>query len=206
MIVHSIIKIMKVVGLTGGIGSGKTIVSNVFIKLGIQVYNSDIQAKILMNTDMQIINQLKDHFGKDVYLKDRTLNKNKLAEYIFNDKSKLQIVNNIVHPVVSNHFKNWLQNQSSKYVIKETAILFESETYKDTNIIITVFAPESLRIKRLLKRDNTTVNDIRSRIKNQISEEEKMNRSDYIIYNYEEQLVLPQIIQIHKSIIRNHIS
>lgn len=194
---------MKIVGLTGGIGSGKTTVAEVFKRLNVPVYNSDIEAKKLMNSNSEIKTKLILEFGDKVYL-NNTLNKKFLAEIIFNDKQKLEFVNSVVHPIVISHFNNWTKKQTTKYVVKENAILFESGMQKYVDIIITVVAPQEIRIQRVKKRDNTTYAEIKSRINNQISDKEKVKQSDFIIHNDNLQLVFPQIIKIHKEIMKNY--
>ncbi len=189
---------MKIIGLTGGIGSGKTIVAEVFEKLGIPVYNSDIEAKQLMNTDSDIINKLKTVFGYDIYSDKNILNRKKLAKLIFNNKEKLNTVNSIVHPAVKKHFNNWVKEQTSSYVIKETAILFETGIYKDVDKIITVIAPAELRIKRVMKRDNLTRDEIIKRMSNQTDDEIKVKQSDFVIVNDEKTLIIPEILKIHE--------
>jgi len=192
---------MYIIGLTGGIGSGKTLVSKVFENLGIAVYNSDIEAKLLMNNDSDIINKFKMIFGFEIYDENNRLNKKKLADLIFNDKNKLNTVNSIVHPAVKKHFTNWVQMQKSPYVIKETAILFESGIFKDVDKIITVTAPIELRISRLVIRDNSNKKDILERVNNQLNEDYKIKNSDYVIYNDNKQLIVPLILRIHQKIL-----
>ncbi len=189
---------MIIIGLTGGIGSGKTLVSEVFKKLGIAVYNSDIEAKNIMNTDETVIHKLKMIFGYGIYNPNNKLNRKKLAEYIFNNKDKLNTVNSIVHPAVKKHFNKWLKKQNSPYVIKETAILFETGIYKEVDKIITVSAPINIRINRIKKRDKLSDKEIKNRINNQTDDEFKKKRSDFIIINNEKKLIIPQIIKIHK--------
>ncbi len=191
---------MIIVGLTGGIGSGKTIISKVFKKLGIPVYNSDIEAKKLMNSDFNIINKLKMIFGYDIYDANNFLNRKKLAHLIFNNKEKMNTVNGIVHPAVKKHFLNWAENQHSLYVIKETAILFETGIYKDVDKIISVICPAEIRIQRVIKRDHISREDIIKRINNQSDDNLKIEKSDFIIHNDEKQLILPQILKIHKTL------
>ncbi len=192
---------MKIIGLTGGIGSGKTTVCKVFEKLGIPVYYADIQAKLLMTSNFEIKNQLIKRFGVQTYINNE-LNRKYIAEQIFNNKENLNFINSIVHPVVRNHFAEWIQKQNSPYIINENAILFESGFYKDTNIIVSVITPENIRIKRVIERDNTTTEAVKSRINNQISDKEIINQSDYIIYNDSTNLILPQILQIHRNILK----
>ena len=193
---------MKIIGLTGGIGSGKTTVCKVFEKLGIPVYYADIQAKLLMTSNSEIKNQLIQRFGEQTYINNE-LNRKYIAEQIFNNKENLNSINSIVHPVVRNHFKEWTKQQQAPYIINENAILFESGFYKDTNIIISVITPEIIRIKRVVKRDHTTIEAVKSRINNQISDEERVKQSDYIIENNNLKLVLPQVLKIHKDLLRS---
>ncbi|MCF6367163.1 MAG: dephospho-CoA kinase [Bacteroidales bacterium] len=190
---------MKIIGLTGGIGSGKSIVCKVFEKLGIPVYNSDIEAKKLMNSTPEIKNKLISKFGKEVYLQNK-LNRKFLANIIFNDEKKLKFINSLVHPIVKNHFNKWVSLQNSSYVINENAILFESNMYKNVDIIITVTAPEKIRIKRVKQRDNTNFEEVKARIKNQISDKARIKKSNFIIRNDDKELILPQILNIHKKI------
>jgi len=195
---------MKKIGITGGIGSGKTYVASVFQSLGIPIFNADIQAKKLMTSSGKLMKLVKEEFGNDIY-KDSDLNKEKLASIVFNDKSKLEKLNSLVHPIVKKEFNNWCKKQISPYVIKEAAILFESNSHVGLDAVICVSAPLELRIERLLKRDNYSEMEINQRIENQISQEEKEKLSDYIIVNDERNLLLPQIIKIHEKLINSFI-
>ncbi len=191
----------KIIGLTGGIGSGKSIVTKVFRELKIPIYNSDVEARKLMNNSKNIVVAIKEKFGDDIYLENKKLNKKKLSKAIFKNKNLLNIINSIVHPAVRKHFLEWTKKQTSRYVIKETAILFESGTSEYTDMIITVTAPERLRIRRVKDRDKISIKRIKRIINNQISDKEKINRSDFVIYNDGEQQILPQILKIHKKLI-----
>ena len=191
---------MKKIGITGGIGSGKTYVASVFQSLGIPIFNADIQAKKIMTSSRKLIKLVKEEFGNDIY-KDSDLNKEKLASIVFSDSDKLQKLNSLVHPIVKEVFNNWYKKQTSPYVIKEAAILFESNSHIGLDAVICVSAPLELRIERLLKRDNYSEMEINQRIENQISQEEKEKLSDYIIVNDEGNLLLPQIIKIHEKLI-----
>jgi len=187
-------------GLTGGIGSGKTTVAKIFESLGVPVYYSDYWAKELTNSNNEIVSKLKKEFGNEIYSKDNTLNKPLLSEIIFNDKSKLEIVNNIIHPIVRNHFDEWVKTQEKsdkKYIIKEAAILFESGAYKQVTKTIIVSTGLNLRIKRIQKRDNITESEILKKVASQMPEEEKIKLSDYIIYNNENDMLLPQVLKFH---------
>ena len=191
---------MKKIGITGGIGSGKTYVAAVFQSLGIPIFYADIQAKKLMTSSEKLIKLLKEEFGNDIY-KDSDLNKEKLASIVFSNSNKLQKLNSLVHPIVKEEFNNWCKEQTSPYVIKEAAILFESNSHLGLDVVICVLAPLELRMKRLLKRDNYSEMEIKKRIENQISQGEKEKLSDYIIVNDEKNLLLPQIIKIHEKLI-----
>jgi dephospho-CoA kinase len=192
---------MKKIGITGGIGSGKTYVSDVFRSLGVSVFHADSQAKKLMISSEKLIKLLKEEFGNYIY-KGSDLNKEKLASIVFSDSNKLQKLNSLVHPIVNEEFNNWCKKQTLPYVIKEAAILFESKSYLGLDAIICVSAPLELRKKRLFNRDNYTEKEIQNRIENQITQEKKEKLSDYIIINDEMDLLLPQIIKIHEELIR----
>ena len=191
---------MKRIGLTGGIGSGKTIISRIFRTFGIPVFNADETAKTLMNTNPEIREELKQTLGETAYNSDNTINKTYLRNVLFNDKETLNTLNKIVHPYVINRFEEWYTQLSAPYAIKEAAILFESGAYKYMDRIITVFAPVELRIKRIMQRDGTTRENVLKIIENQLPDEEKMKQADYIIYNNGRQMVIPQVMEIHKQI------
>ena len=191
---------MKKIGITGGIGSGKTYVASVFQSLGIPIFNADIQAKKIMTSSEKLIKLAKEEFGNDIY-KDSDLNKEKLASIVFSNSDKLQKLNSLVHPIVKEEFNNWCKKQTSPYVIKEAAILFESNSHIGLDAVICVSAPLELRIERLLNRDDYSEKEIKKRIENQISQEEKEKLSDYIIVNDEKELLLPKIIKIHKELL-----
>ncbi len=171
-----------IVGLTGGIGSGKTLVSSYFEALGVPVYVSDIEAKKLMETDKETVAAIKKIFGEDSYSNQR-LNRKFIASQVFTDKHKLNELNAIVHPVVAKHFKTWYSKQKFDFVIKESAILFETGGEKQCDVIILVTAPLQTRISRVIQRDNTTEEEVKLRIKNQWDDEVKISRSDYVVTN-----------------------
>ena len=173
---------MKIIGLTGGIGSGKTTVAKVFSELGISVYISDVEAKALMNRSKIIRRKLIALFGEEAY-KDNLLNKPFIANKIFNDAQLLNKINSIVHPKVGHHFNRWLKKQKGEYVIKESAILFESggDAYCDFTILVT--APKDVRIKRVIERDNTSKEKVQAIIDSQLSDTIKRDKADFIIEN-----------------------
>ena len=191
---------MKKIGLTGGIGVGKTYVSEVFKSLGVPVFNADIEAKKQMIISKKLMDLVKSEFGEDIYVNEN-LNKEKLVSIVFSDKSKLKKLNSLVHPIVRAEFEHWYTKQTYPYVIKEAAILFESNSHLGLDAVICVSASLELRVGRVMKRDNSTEKEIKKRIENQFSQEEKENLSDYIIINDNKDMLLPQIIKIHKELL-----
>ncbi len=188
------------VAVTGGIGSGKSVVCEVFDKIGIAVFNADYWAKHIMNNNTDVVKQLKKLLGNDVYRQNGMLDRKKMAEIIFSDTFMLEKVNSIVHPVVRNEFQSWSTKQTSAYVIQEAAIIFENKQASTFDKIILVTAPEKIRINRVTKRDRLKANDVQKRINNQLSDEIKKKKSDYIIINDNIQLIVPQILKIDKQI------
>ncbi|WP_338730860.1 dephospho-CoA kinase [Mangrovimonas cancribranchiae] len=192
---------MIIVGITGGIGSGKTTVAKIFQeKYGIPVYIADDEAKRLMNDSKIIKQELIALFGEKAY-KEGQLNKAYLSQEIFNDKSKLKKMNAIVHPRVAQHFKNWVDKQQAPYVLKEAAILFESGSYKQCDYVITVTAPLSMRVERVLKRDNTTKEKVQSIVENQWSDEKKIKLSNFVIVNKAFEKTREQVHETHSKIL-----
>lgn len=192
---------MIVVGLTGGIGSGKTTVANFFKELNVPVYIADDEAKKLMVRSKVIKRKLIALFGDDAYI-DNELNKPFIASKIFSDKTYLQQMNAIVHPKVAAHFKRWMKKQKSEYVIKEAAIIFEHNKEADFDFIITVTANLNERINRVIKRDNSSKSKIESIINNQMSDEEKVKRSHFVITNDNLEDTKNQVIKTHQIILK----
>lgn len=192
---------MIIVGITGGIGSGKTTVAKMFNHhFGIPVYIADEEAKKLMNRSKIIKKKLIALFGEQAYLNSK-LNRPYLAQQIFSDKTKLDKMNAIVHPKVAQHFNRWVKKQQSPYVLKEAAILFESGSYKQCHFIITVTAPLSVRIERVLKRDNTTAQKVKSIVKNQWSDTKKVAHSNAVIVNKTLEKTEAQVQTTHQEIL-----
>lgn len=192
---------MIIVGLTGGIGSGKTTVAKQFSELGIPVYIADDEAKSLMRRSKIIKRKLIKLFGVNAYVEGE-LNKPFLANIIFNDKTYLQKMNAIVHPKVARHFEKWVLKQDAPYVIKEVAILFENGGHKLCDFVITVTAPKETRIQRLLKRDNTSKEKIEAIMKNQWTDAEKVKHSHFVIENIELENTKKQVLKIHKKLLK----
>jgi dephospho-CoA kinase len=193
---------MLKVGLTGGIGSGKSFIANIFEAMGVPVFYADTQAHKLMETDGTLRKSIQETFGKDLY-QTGSLNRQALANIVFADKSKLQELNALVHPAVHRAFRTWTKTQEqygTPYVIEEAAILFESGAYKNMDKIIAIAAPETLRIKRVMKRDNAEEEQVKARMRNQWTDNQRIKLSDFVIYNQEKELLLPQIVNIDKKL------
>jgi dephospho-CoA kinase len=187
------------IGITGGIGSGKSLVCKIFHCLGVAVYDADSRAKSLMTTDGILISQIKKEFGDLSFDGDGNLNRKYISEVVFADPVKLNILNGLVHPRVGVDYAKWVEeHKGQRYVLKEAALLFEASSYKLLDQIIVVHAPEELRIARVLSRDkHRTEKQIKEIIKNQMPEEEKLSRADAIISNDEQKLVIPQVLELH---------
>lgn len=197
---------MLKIGLTGGIGSGKTTVARFFSLLGVPVYNSDLRARELMQHDPDLIKEITAAFGADSYIGNGgELNRAYLAGIVFNNATELARLNALVHPAVFRDFDSWTLRQTSPYVIKEAAILFESGSYKDCDAVILVTAPAVLRIARVSQRDNLSEEQVRDRIKNQLSDEEKSQYARFIVSNDEQSLLIPQLLTIHQLLLEGNL-
>jgi dephospho-CoA kinase len=193
---------MHKVGITGGIGSGKSIVSKMFLQLGAAVYDADSAAKRLMVTHEHLISQLKQNFGNDIYVDDKTLNRKKLSDLIFADDKNRLLINSLVHPAVASDFDAWCKKQNAPYVLKEAAILFESGAHVGLSQNICVDAPLELRIARVMHRDNTTREKVLSIIQSQLSDEERKSKCDFVIVNDDETALLPQVLRLHEGFLK----
>ncbi|MAH20928.1 MAG: dephospho-CoA kinase [Flavobacteriaceae bacterium] len=189
----------KILGLTGGIGSGKTAVSKMFNALDVPVYNADQAAKILMQSSKDLKHKIKQLLGEDAY-KQNQLNKVFISEKIFNNKALLTQINALVHPEVALDFNSWLSMQTSVYVVKELAILFETAAEDQFDYILTVTAPEALRIQRIIERDHTPLAKIKAVMSNQLQDSEKTAKSDFVILNIDLDSTNKQVYEIHNRI------
>lgn len=189
------------VGITGGIGSGKSLVCKIFNALGVPSYDADSRAKMVMTTDGILVEAIKKEFGVLSYDARGTLNRQHLANTVFNQPDKLKRLNELVHPRVALDYQQWIQSQANvKYVLKEAALLFESGSYQTLNKIIVVTAPETLRVQRVLFRDpHRSAEQTKEIIRNQMAEVEKIKRADYVITNDETTLLIPQVLKLHKQ-------
>ena len=186
-------------GITGGIGSGKTSVCRVFGTFGIPVFSADPQAREIMESDKSVIRQLNIITGKNIY-HDGSLDRKELASIIFNDRDILHKVNSLVHPLVFKRFVEWVEEQTTPYIIMEAAILFESKASLLVDKVATVVAPVEERVERVIHRNNFSREQVLERMRAQMSDEEKMKRSDYVIMNSEDDMIIPAILAIHNEL------
>lgn len=191
----------KRIGLTGGIGSGKSTVAKIFEILGIPVYYADDRAKKLMNESLEIRAKIQENFGEETYDDKGLLNREFLAKTIFSDPEKVKIINSIVHPVVGKDFEEWADQQSSPYVLKEAALIFESESHEKLDAVITVSSPIKIRINRILMRDPHRSSDqINQIIDQQLPDEIKNEKADYVIKNKDNVMLIPQVLSLHQKL------
>ena len=192
---------MKIIGITGGIGSGKTTITKYIESLGYPVYIADDEAKKLLDTE-EVVDEIRNTFGEEI-IENNLVDKKKLATFVFGNENKLKQLNEIVHPKVRQQFINWLKQWDKPFVVKEAAILFESGAYKDCDFTILVTAPEDVRIDRVIKRDNTNKEDVSRRIRSQWSDEDKAKLSDFVIQNVDLEQSKREIDEIIKKIEKN---
>jgi len=192
---------MLKVGLTGGIGSGKTTVAQIFEVLSIPVYYADPAARDLMNKDPELKKKIIASFGTDAY-KNGELNRGYLGSIVFHDSEKLNLLNSIVHPVTIRDSENWMKNQKTPYAIKEAALIFEAGIEKYLDYVIGVTAPEPLRIQRVVERDHVPIQKVLDRVQHQMDEKEKISRCDFVIQNDGLQPILPQVLAIHERLMK----
>lgn len=190
-----------IVGLTGGIGSGKSTVASVFSALGVPVYEADAHSKQIIDTDRELQARLVEVLGTEV-MKEGRIDRPKMASLIFENKKLLETVNSLIHPAVAKHFADWKSEQSYPYVIKEAAILFESGSYRQCNRIVVVTAPKEMRVDRVMMRSGMSREEVLARMNNQWPEEQKVEKANYIVKNDFSQSVIKQVIHIHEDIIR----
>ena len=190
---------MLKVGLTGGIGSGKSTVAQIFEVFGIPVYYADIEAKKLMNENKELKQAIIENFGKEAYANE-ILNRKYISSIVFSDPKKLELLNSIVHPATKKDGENWMDQQTSPYAIHEAALIFEANVFDRLDYVIGVSSPEELRIKRAMERDNVTREEIVKRMTKQLDEEIKMSKCDFLIINDEQQLLIPQVMELHEKL------
>ncbi len=188
------------IGLTGGIGSGKTTAAKIFELLGIPVYYADDEAKRIMNSDEELKKEIQKHFGGEAYINGE-LDRAFLASKVFSDKFKLELLNSLVHPVTLRDAADWFNKQTTPYAIKEAALIFEAGSTKDLDLVIGVYAPAALRIKRSMERDDVGKDKVIERMNRQMDEETKMKLCDFILKNDEQELLIPQVLSLHENLL-----
>ena len=187
------------IGLTGGIGSGKTTVAKIFELLNVPVYYADAASKRLYKTDKDLIKKLKEHFGNDIY-NNEELNRAKLAALVFNNPQQLEHLNSLVHPPTIKDAREWMMSQTAPYAVKEAALLFESGSGEGLHFVIGVYAPQHIRLQRVMARDGATRDEVLARMKRQIDEGLKMKLCDFVITNNEQELTIPQVLALDKKL------
>jgi dephospho-CoA kinase len=188
------------IGLTGGIGSGKSTVAKIFELLNVPVYYADEASKRLYHTDQDLITSVKKHFGEDIYAEEQ-LNRSKLAAIVFNDPQKLELLNELVHPPTIRDAVEWMKKQTAPYIIKEAALLFESGSVAGLDYVIGVQAPLHIRVKRVMERDKVSKEEVLKRAASQINENIKMLLCDFVITNDEQHMVIPQVLALHSRLL-----
>jgi dephospho-CoA kinase len=188
------------IGLTGGIGSGKTTVAKIFELLGIPVYYADDAAKRIMNEDEELKTAIQKQFGKDAY-DNEGLNRTFLSTRVFTDHAQIEILNSLVHPATIRDAAKWMSQQKTSYTIKEAALIFESGSAEHLDYVIGVYAPTQLRIKRAMERNHLSHEEVTQRINKQLDENIKMKLCDFVIYNDEQHLLITQVIELHKKLL-----
>lgn len=191
---------MMIIGITGGIGSGKTTVANFFKDLGIPIYIADVEAKQLMNTSPLVREELTALFGEEAF-KNNELNRKWIASKVFNDKDLLEKLNQIVHPQVEKHFKTWTNHQEAPYIIYEAAILFENNAQDKCDYTILVTAPKNIKLKRLQKRDDSSLQEIEDRMDKQWKDSRKIELADFVIMNIDLADTKAQVYQLHNKLL-----
>jgi dephospho-CoA kinase len=188
------------IGLTGGIGSGKSTVARIFEVLGIPVYNADAASKKLMQENKELVAKIKNAFGEQAY-KNGILDRKYLSRTVFVNIEKLNLLNSLVHPATIKDAAEWMSKQSSPYSIKEAALIFESGSEKNLDYVIGVQSPLSLRLQRTIDRDHITIEQVKARMNHQMDEEQKMRLCNYVIVNDEQELLIPQVLELHGKLI-----
>lgn len=189
------------VGITGGMGSGKSTVANIFKVLGIPVYYADDAAKRLMNEDEALKTQIKKHFSELAYTSNGQLDRKWMAAEVFGNAGKLAVLNSLVHPATINDGIDWMKRQQAHYAIKEAALIFESGTHAELDYIIGVSAPASLRLLRSMKRDNLSREEVQARMDKQIPDSVKMKLCDFVVFNDGQRALIPQVMKIHEKLL-----
>ncbi len=193
------------IGITGGIGTGKSMIARVFKLLGVPTYDADTEAKLIMIKNEEVKKQLIKTFAEQVYFEDGSLNRAWLAERVFSDEEQLKKLNAIVHPAVIQAAEDWANAQTTLYSLKEAALLFESGSYRSLDYTILVVSPENLRVERVMDRDHISETEVRARMAKQMPENEKMKLADYMIYNDSDHSIIEQVMHLHEQFSKGQI-
>ena len=189
-----------ILGVTGGIGSGKSLVCRIFSVMGIPVFEADAEAKKILMSDPHVMKNLHQVFGDEAFT-DGVPDRKKIAAIVFTDPGKLQKLNGIIHPAVANAFDTWMKDHmDASFVIREAAILIESGSYKTTDKVLVVTASEETRVQRVMKRDKVTAEQVRARMKNQLSEQERLSYADFVINNDGHEMLIPQVLKVYNQL------
>ena len=190
------------IGITGGMGAGKSTMCKIFGQLGVSIYYADSRAKFIMSNNQELKKAITENFGWDAYTRKDELNREYLAKVVFNNDEKLELLNNLVHPAVKNDYEQWAQeHRDEPYSLKEAALLFESMSYKTLHKVIVIASPIETRIERIMKRDHVKREDILKRIQNQSTDRERMNKADWVIYNDGVRSLIEQTLEVHREIL-----
>ena len=190
------------IGITGGMGAGKSTICKIFGQLGVSIYDADSRAKFIMSNNQELKKAITENFGWDAYTRKDELNREYLAKVVFNNEEKLELLNNLVHPAVKNYYEQWAQDHRDEpYSLKEAALLFESMSYKTLHKVIVIASPIETRIERIMKRDHVKREDILKRIQNQSTDRERMNKADWVIYNDGVRSLIEQTLEVHHKIL-----
>ncbi|GAB4312435.1 MAG: dephospho-CoA kinase [Bacteroidales bacterium] len=188
------------VGLTGNLGAGKSTVARIFEQLGVPVYHADDEAKRFLNS-REVVNKLRESFGPEIINPDNTVNRKKLASVVFRNPEALAFLNSLIHPMVRNDLKKWIENyKEHSYIVQEAAILFESGFHKEFDKIIVVVAPPELTLQRVMERDHISEGDVEARRRNQWPQEKLIERADFIIHNDGVQSLIEQVLAVHRKL------
>ena len=192
---------MLKIGITGGIGSGKSTVAKMFETLGIPVYYADEEARRIMNEDATLKQAITKHFGPESYI-DGKVNRAYISAKVFDNQENLALLNNLVHPATIHDSEQWMQRQTTPYAIKEAALIFESNIRLTLDCVIGVSSPEDLRIERTMRRSSITREEVLDRMKNQMDEDQKIKLCDFVLHNNEEEALLPQVLALHQQLLQ----
>ena len=190
------------IGITGGIGAGKSTICTIFEQIGVPIYDADSRAKWLMQNEPELKKEIKNSFGWDVFTRKEELNREYLAKVVFNNQEKLELLNSLVHPAVKQDYEQWtIQHREKPYSLKEAALLFESNSYKNLHKVIVITCPIEMRIERIMKRDHVKKEDVLKRIQNQSTDKQRLEKADFVIFNDGRRSLIEQTLKIHNEVL-----